>query len=535
MAQERLPMRNIYEIFRLYFEQKKSPRAIARSLGRGKTTVQEYIARAVNAGLKEWAQIAPLSEVELEAKLGFRTPALFGSAASLRKSAAVMPEWRIIHEELAKRHVTMALLWTEYRESFGEGSYSYTQFCEHYRRWQGKLSVVMRQCHRAGEKTFIDYSGDGLNLIDPVTGESKKVELFIAVMGASSYTYAEATLTQQLHDWCGSHVRMSEYFGGVSEIWVPDNLKSGVTKANRYEPLLNETYRECATHYGSCIIPARSEKPRDKAKAEVGVLVVQRWILARLRHRIFTCINEMNEAISECLEILNNRKMRHLNKSRQELFLELDQPKLKKLPSEKYVLAEWKKARVNIDYHVAYDHHHYSTPYQLVHELCDVRATSTVIEIFHRGVRVGSHRRSYHRGGYTTNKEHMPKSHREHAEWTPQRVINWSAKIGPQTAKLVEQIMATKVHPQQGFSAALGIIRLEKKYGKERLERAAKRALDLSVFTYSFVASMLKNKMDNPERGYNESPFQSSNDPVTNEIQLPLLGAENIRGSGYYH
>ncbi len=524
-------MRQVKSVFRLRLVERKSQREIAISVGIGKTTVREYLHRLMKSGLKTWAEIEPLDDNELEQRLGF--PAAEIAHGIVRKKDA-MPCWIEIHREMARPHVTLMLLWTEYREQNAAG-YGYTQFSQHYNRWRGKLSVVMRQTHKAGEKTFIDYSGDGLFLTDPKTGEKRKVEFFIAALGASSYTYAEATLSQTSPDWISSHGRMSEFFRGTTEIWVPDNLKSGVTKADRYEPLLNETYRECANHYGACVIPARALKPRDKAKVEAAVLVAQRWILARLRNRIFTDLNEMNEAIAECLEILNNRKMRHLNKSRLELYEEFDRPALKPLPLARYEFAEWKKARLNIDYHISFDHHHYSSPYQLVHELCDVRATATVVEIFHRGKRVASHRRSCRRGGYTTLKEHMPKSHREHAEWTPQRVVSWSSKIGPNTARLVEEIMKAKAHPQQGFAVALGIIRLGPKYGNERVERACLRAIEVGARSSSFVSEMLKNNMDGAARGCDETPMPPVTDQETKEVQLALLGAENIRGSGYYH
>lgn len=527
MAAERLDMRQVKSVFRLRLTEGKSQSEIATHLGIGKTTVREYLHRLNKSGLQSWSDIEALDEVDLERRLGF-------SAAPFARKEDAMPDWSYIHREMSRKHVTLALLWTEYREQNPDG-YGHTQFSEHYNRWRGKLSVVMRQSHKAGEKTFIDYSGDGLWLTDPKTGERREAELFVAALGASSLVYAEATQTQSSPDWVSSHVRMSEYFGGVSEIWVPDNLKSGVNKADRYEPLLNETYRECASHYGACVIPARAGRAQDKAKVEVSVQVAQRWILARLRGRVFTSIQEMNEAIWECLEILNNRKMRHVNKSRRELFEELEKAALKPLPAGRYEFAEWKKATVNIDYHITFDHHRYSVPYQLVHESCDVRATATVIEIFRRGKRVASHRRSYKRGGYTTSKEHMPKGHREYAEWTPERVIRWSKQIGPNAAALVEKILATKVHPQQGFMAALGLIRLEKPYGKDRVEKASARALEVGAHSYQFVKQMLKNNMDGGTKGFDESPMSESKDPVTNEIQLALLSAENIRGGSYYH
>jgi transposase len=426
MAAERLNMRQIKKVFQLRLGEGKSQSQIAVHLGIGKTTVREYLQRLNKYNLDAWTLIESLDDSELEKPLGFTT------LLSIRKEG-VMPDWGYIHKEMSKPHVTMSLLWTEYREQNPQG-YGYTQFCTHYNRWRGKLSLVMRQNHKAGEKTFIDYSGDGLWLVDPQTGERRETELFVACLGASSYRYAEATLTQRSPEWIASHVRMSEYFGGTTELWVPDNLKPGVTKADRYEPLLNETYQECAGHYGACVIPARAARPKDKAKVEAAVLVAQRWILARLRNRLFTSLEEINEAVGECLEILNNRNMRHINKSRRELFEELERSVLKKLPEKKYEYAEWKKVTVNIDYHVAFDHHRYSVPYQLVHQSCEVRSTSTIVEVFHKGKRISSHRRSYKHSGFTTLKEHMPKSHREYAEWTPERVIEWSKKIGPNTA-----------------------------------------------------------------------------------------------------
>jgi transposase len=524
-------MRQVKEVFRLHFVEKKSQAAIGSALGLGKTTVGDYLRRLNKTNLSSWLLIDALTDAELESALGFTSEAVFAKDKT-------MPDWNYVHAELAKRHVTMSLLWTEYQESSDKASsYGYTQFCEHYRRWSKKLSVVMRQTHKAGEKTFIDYSGDSITLVDPKTGEQIKTELFVAALGASSYVFAEVTLTQKSPDWVSSHVRMAEFFGGATEIWVPDNLKSGVTKADRYEALLNETYRECARHYGTCVIPARVVKPKDKAKAEASVLVAQRWILARLRNRLFTSLTEINEAIAECLKIINNRKMRHVNKSRHELYLELDRPVLKGLPSERYEYAVWKLATVNIDYHITFDHHHYSAPYQLVSQKCDVRATASTIELFHRGKRVASHRRSYKQGAYTTCKEHMPKSHREFADWTPERVVKWSKTIGEKTALLVAKILSSRVHPQQGFRSALGLIRLADRYGKERVERASGRALELGAHSYKFVSEMLKNKMDQAtaDGGFDESPMAEVRDPVTNEIQLALLSEENIRGSGYYH
>ena len=352
MAAVRLSMRQVKRVFYLHFIERKSQGLIAQATGLGKTTVGDYLRRLNKSDLSGWSQIESLGDEELEQRLGFAGLAVFSKHR-------VLPDWTYVHREMGKRHVTLMLLWTEYRDNYGsESSYGYTQFCEHYNRWAAKLSVVMRHTHKAGEKTFIDYSGDGPYLTDPKTGERQKCELFVACLGASSYTYAEATLSQTSPDWIASHNRMANFFGGTSELWVPDNLKPGVAKADRYEALLNETYRDCANHYGACVLPARAAKPRDKAKVEAAVLVAQRWILGRLRNRLFTSLAEMNEAIAACLELLNNRKMKHVNKSRRELFDELERMALRALPiAGAFEFAEWKKATVNIDYHITFDHH----------------------------------------------------------------------------------------------------------------------------------------------------------------------------------
>lgn len=380
----------------------------------------------------------------------------------------------------------------------------------------------MRQVHRAGEKSFVDYC-DGFLLVDPITGAVIKTQLFVGCLGASSYTFAEATLTQSLPDWLGSHVRMYEFFGGVTEITVPDNLKSGVTKPCFYEPELNESYRDLAKHYGTAIIPAHVRKPKHKAKVEANVLVAQRWILACLRHQVFYNIEDLNDAISGLLEKLNARKMRHLKKSRHELFTELDQPALRALPAVRYEFAEWKKVKVNIDYHIEFDSHFYSVHYTNVHQHLFVRVTTTVVELFLKGQRIASHRRSSLKGKYTTLTEHMPESHKAMTKWPPSRLIAWGKSLGASVGLLVEKVLGSRRHPEQSYRSAMGIIRLGKKYGNDRLEKASARALELNAYSYKFVAGMLKNNMDK---------ILSTADQPT----APRVKEEgNTRGPGYYH
>jgi transposase len=434
-----------------------------------------------------------------------------------------VPDCQWIHTERRRPGVTLALLHLEYLEQH-PGGYRYTQFCEFYRRWMKRRRLTMRQVHRAGEKMFTDYAGKKPHLVDPRTGEVRTVELFVAVLGASNRTYAEATLTQKSADWIGSHVRAFEYFGGVSAAVVPDQLKSGVTKACRYEPTLQRTYEEMARHYGTVILPARPARPQDKAKVEVGVQVVERWILARLRNQTFFSLESLNERIAELLEELDARPMRLYGESRRALFEKIERHCLKALPAERFVYAQWKLARVNIDYHVELHHHFYSAPHPLVREQVDARVTATTVELFHRGVRVASHPRSDARGHHTTVSEHMPKAHQKHLAWSPSRFIRWGAQIGESTSTLVQAILSERPHPEMGYRSCLGILRLARRYGPERLERACARALVIRARSYRSVESILKHGLD--RAALPDAPPAPSNPPLRHE---------NIRGEDYYH
>ena len=510
MGAKRLPMRQIREILRLKHELGLRNRAIARACGVGVGTVSEYVGRAQRAGVC-WPLPPELDDAALEARL-FPPP-----EPGLERAA---PDLVWVHQELKKAGVTLHLLWEEYREVHPQG-YGYSQFCEIYRRWARKLRPTMRQQHRAGEKTFMDFSGKKPHIIDRKTGEEVAVELFVAVLGASGYTYAEATETQKLHDWVGAHTRMVEYFGGSTDIWVPDQLKSGVTTPCRYEPGVNRSYQELATHYGAVVIPARPYKARDKAKVESTVLVVQRWILARLRNRTFFELAELNAAIEELLERLNTRPLQKLGVSRRELWERLDRPALKPLPFGRYEIAEWKTCRVNIDYHVEVERHPYSVPYQLIHEEVEVRYTASIVEVFYKGRRLDSHARRYDHQP-STKSEHMPSSHRAHAEWTPSRLIHWAEKTGPATGRLVEGILRSRPHPEQGYRACLGLMRLGRRYGAERLETASARAERLRSYSYGTVKNILASAQD-------RLPLEDEPPALT-----PTPTHENIRGAGYY-
>jgi transposase len=506
MGAERLPMRRIRDVVRLKYEGGLSHRSIAKACGLGVGTVSEYVARAKRAGLG-WPLPAALDEAALEARL-FPVP----EAGRERP----MPDPASLHQELKGVGVTLQLLWEEYREIHGAAGYGYSQFCELYRRWAGKLRPSMRQLHRAGEKVFVDFSGKRPHIVDRRSGELIPVELFVGALGASCFTYAEATATQKLHDWVDAHRRMLEYFGGSPAIWVPDQLKSAITRSCRYEPGVNRTYQELASHYGAVVIPARPAKPRDKAKVETMVLVAQRWILARLRKRTFFDLAELNAAIRELLEQLNDRLMQKLGVSRREQWERLDRPALKPLPAGRYDVAQWTACKVNIDYHVEVDHHHYSVPYQLRGQDLEARSTSTIVEIYHHDHRVESYPRRYDRG------------HTTRPEWTPSRLIHWAEKNGPACARVVAGILESRPHPEQGYRSCLGLMRLGKRYGPGRLEAACERAEHLRSYSYRTVKNILASSQD-------RLPFEDETpDAPTTRTHDNIRGAEYYRGAKEY-
>lgn len=512
MATERLTMQKLREILRLKLELRRSHRAAARALGISAGSVATAAVRAKLLKL-DWAAVCKLDDVELERLM-------YGPSGG-RREGRPLPDLSYIHVELRRPGVTLQLLHLEYLEVHPTG-YRYTAFCDLYRDWRDAQRMSMRQTHIAGDKLFVDYSGKKPHIVDPNTGELVEVELFVAVLGASNYTYAEATRTQRLPDWLGSNARTLEFLGGVSAAIVPDQLKSAVTNACRYEPGIQRTYNEFAAHYGTVIFPARPGKPRDKAKAEVGVRIAQRWILGRIRNQTFFSLAELNARIHELVNELNDYVMRGYGASRRELFERLDQPALRALPDNPFEYAEWKKVLLNIDYHAEYDGHWYSAPYKLRREELWLRATSATVEIFHVGKRVAAHARSYVKGRHTTNPDHMPAAHREQAEWSPSRILGWAATVGPNVELLAKAIIEERRHPEHGYRSCLGIFRLAKKYESQRLDAACARALLAGARSYRHVASILKHGLD-------RAPALDVGS------HGPGLAHENVRGSGYYH
>jgi transposase len=509
-------MRQAREIIRLKFSAGLATREIARRLGLAPSTVRETLSRLASAGLS-WPLREGVSDAELEA-------ALYANRRSKRGHRLhAEPDWPAVHRELKRRHVTLQIVWDEYIAAHS-GGYSYSRFCELYRGFEKKLSPTMRQTHAAGERLFVDYAGDGVPVvIDRHTGEMREAQIFVAVLGASSFTFAHASWTQTLPDWIDAHARALAAIGGVPELIVPDNTKTAIIKSCLYDPQVNRTYAEMAAHYGTAILPARPKRPRDKAKVEQAVLIVERWLLGRLRHRVFYNLAEVNAAIADLMKHLNEvRPIRRLGVTRRQLLEEVDRPALKPLPAESYEFSEWRKCRVGIDYHVEVAHHYYSVPHRFVRTDVEARMTVRTVEVFLKGERIAAHRRSSSNHKHTTTPEHMPSSHRRYAGWTIDRIREDASRIGPATASLCELILESRPHPEQGFRACLGIVRLSRPYGAARLEAAAERALDIGARTYGSVKSILDNNLDR----------RPARQPATDA--KPIQHA-NIRGPRYYH
>jgi len=508
-------MRQVREILRLTFSGDVAGREVARRLGIAPSTVRAVVERFRSSGLS-WPLSDDISDETLEEQL-YSTP---GSKQGHRRHAE--PDFSQIHRELKRKHVTLSILWDEYIEQNPEG-YRYSRFCELYRNWAGRLSVTMRQSHAGGDKLFVDYAGDGVPVVNRLTGEVRQAQIFVAVMGASNFTHAEATWTQGLADWIGAHTRALEAIGGVPNLIVPDNTKVAVIKPCLFDPQINRTYADMASHYGTAILPARPRRPRDKAKVEQGVLIIERLLLGRLRNRIFFSLADVNAALAELLKTLNeDRLIRRLGVTRRQLLEELDRPALKPLPTEPYVFAEWRVRRVGVDYHIDIDRHYYSVPHRFARAEVEVRITARTVEVFAKGERIAAHRRMSGNHGHSTLPEHMPSSHRRYADWTVDRIRQDAALIGQAAAALCELILERKPHPEQGFRSCLGIIRLAKAFGNNRVEAAAARAIDIGAYTYGSVKSILDNKLDR----YPAQKRAADGDTIFHA---------NIRGARYYN
>jgi len=515
MPTKRLSMRQLREVLRLRLHALLSLRQIKNSLHLSLGAIQKIASKAKQLELT-WEKVEPLDDKQLSSL--FYPKEEIASALPEKQ----LPEWTEVRFELSKKGVTLYLLWEEYTQQYPTRSYSYPQFCLLYRTWLGKQKRSMRQVHKAGEKLFVDYAGQTMPIINPDTGEIRKAQIFVAVLGASNYTYVEATWSQRLQDWLSSHVNTFEYFGGVPEIVVPDNLKSGVTKACRYDPDINRAYQQLAHHYQIAIIPARPIKPKDKAKAEVGVQIIERWILARLRHHQFFTLAELNQQIKTLLEEVNHKPFKKLKGTRAQWFESLDKPVLGALPLHAYEYTDIKIVKVNIDYHIQYDDHLYSVPHHLVGEKIELHAKQRQINLYYQNRGVASHVRKY-TYGMTTLPSHMPLKHEKHHRWTPERLMNWAQDIGDEVLHWVSTLIQQKQHPEQAYRACLGLLNMERKYPAKRINNACRIANQQHLYRLTHIREILKNNQDKLPR---ETPEQLSLLPQEHE---------NIRGPESFH
>lgn len=510
-AKRKLTMRQMRLVLRLDASGMNSGE-IGRTVGVARSTIQDALRRAKAAGLR-W----PLPDTMTDAVLEARLFAKSGAQPGQRRRPE--PDWAELIRELKRPGVTIAILHEEYRAVHPDG-YGYSRFCELLREYERRLSPVMRQHHVAGDKLFVDYSGKKLSIVDPTTGELREAELFVAVLGASNLTYAEATWTQSLPDWIGAHVRMFHFYGGTPRLLVPDNLKSGVHKASFYDPEINRSYGMMAAHYEVGVLPARPYRPRDKAKVEAGVRFAQSYILGRLRNRTFFSLAEANAAIADAVERMNNAVMRRLGVSRRQLFEAVERATLQPLPAEPYVFAEWRLARVGLDYHVEAHGFYYSVPHGLIGQQIELRITERTIEMFHKGSRVAAHERRYGGAAHGTMAEHMPASHRRYAAWTPERFQRWAAAIGPNTEALILAILAHRRHPEQGFRTCIGLLQRLRGLPQARVEAVSATALAVGARTYKSIVSILETRREHAPA--------STDDPL-------VIAHPNLRGPGYFH
>jgi len=510
MPQERLTLRKIKEVMRLKYEAGLSNRAIAGACKVSNSTVGEYLRRAQSAGVG-W----PLNEIGEEELYGKMFPEK--QIANLKPNPE-MPDWGEVQKEKRRKGVTLQLLWQEYKEKYPHG-YQYSQYCYHYQQWKKRqIEPAFRFEHNGGEQMQVDYTGVKIPITDPQTGEIRKASVFVAILPASNYIYAEAHLSANQCNWNNAHVRALEFFGGVVKIVVPDNLRTGVSKPNYYEPDINPAYQELAEHYQFAVLPARVKKPKDKGPVENGVQNVERWIIAPLRKRQFFSVFEVNTAMKDLLEKLNNKPMKAIGKSRREEFEEIDQPNLRPLPVRRYEYAERKTAKVNLDYHIEFEKHFYSVPYTLIHQKVEIRVTERMVEIFSKGVSVANHPRSFKQGRYSTIREHMPSNHKFMNNLNADRFIQWANAIGPQTTQLVKATLKSRAYPEQTYRTCMGILGLSKKHPYPLMEKACQTALEAKVFSYRAIKQ--------------ELTFLQKQEPLPMLETLP--SHENIRGAAYY-
>lgn len=512
MPRKRISMNKIRELIRLHEVAKLGQRAISRALSISRPVVKDYITKFEKTGLSYQA----ISKMDDDTLLQTITDTV---RVNNDRYNTLQQQFDTISKELKRTGVTLERLWHEYRQQHPDG-YSYSQFCYHYQVWRNSSELTMHISHKAGDKMFVDFAGKKMEIVDKHTGEVTEVEIFIAVLGASQYTYVEAVASQKKHDWIQANRNAFYFFDGVPQAIVPDCLKSAVNKYDTYEPEINPEYADFARYHQTAILPARPVHPKDKALVEGAVRIVYTRIYAALRNQIFHTITDLNNAIHKELQIYNTIPMQRLNTSRKQLFDEIEKKTLNALPPEKYELRTFKSLKAQFNYHVylSEDKHYYSVPYRYRGKQLTVMFTPSIVEIFYKNNRIAIHKRNPAPNGYSTITEHMPKQHRQYSEWSPQRFINWAAKIGTHTETVIRTILAGKKHPEQAYKTCMGILKLADKYSSDRLNNACEKAIEFNYTSYKGVKYILEKNLDN----YQNELFQSHPEHI------------NIRGQEYY-
>lgn len=488
MAGRRVKVRFIRQILTYRLDTGISAEQTARALKVSKGTVINTVKRFSQSGLP-WPLPSDLSDSVLENRL---YPPLHGTDVA----DSALPSQSYIEQELAKKHVTLQCLYDEYTASTSTpiSRASFYRYCRKQRHPAPSMAVE----HRGGDLVYVDYSGDGLFYTDARSGERHDVELFCCCWGLSSFSYAEATESQKKRDFTQSHVRGFRYFGVIPHGLVPDNLKSAVTRACPFDPVINPLYAQMGQHYGIAILPARVRKPKDKAKIESGVLHIQRFILARLRNRQFFSLAQVNAAIRELLDEFNDRPMKDYGyQSRRERFERLDRPHAQALPRDPFRITDVKhEVLVGKNYHVRYADRFYSVPFEYVGKRVTIRRSGGMVEIIYDNQQLARHLYSHRKFGYSTKAEHMPKAHQFVKGLTPGWLIAQAAEIGENTVAALSTIMRRSEHVQQGFNAALGVLRLAKAFTPQRLEAACSRCIHYNTVNYRSLKAVLSQNLE---------------------------------------
>jgi transposase len=515
MANTTISMSKIRQILRMY-SQGRSKLSIAAQTGVSRNTAKKYLA-AFDASGFTFEEINSLNDKELED--------FFGGSKEMppdKRLQALRRCFPHVDKELKRTGMNRRILWEAYRKEFPDG-FQYTQFCFYYNQWKARVNPTMHMDHKAGDKLYVDFAGEKLSITDKETGEVIEVEVFVAILGASQLTYVEAVLSQQKEDFIAACEDALHYYGGVPAAIVPDNLRAAVTKSNRYEPTLNETFADFADHYGTTILPARAYRPRDKALVEGAVKIIYSRIYAPIHKQTYHTLAELNAAIKEALEVHNNQPLKGRNYSRRLQFEEVEREALSPLPALRYEFKKQHQATVMKNGHVCLgvDKHYYSVPYRFIGRKVKILYSRSNVEVYYHYERIAMHKRIKSPYSYTTDKDHLATTHRFMTEWTPDRFLEWAASIHEDVRLYILKILDRKQHPEQAYRSCIGILGFAKKAGNERLTVACQRALSYGLYNYKTIQQILENKMDQ----YQDSLFAD---------ELPMPNHDNIRGEDYY-